>query len=499
MAGAKHVCYHAHPASPTPLGRCKHPRTVVGVGDGVLVVGGSGVVGGVDRPTVPFADANVVIPERYHRLYGEGHTGQEAWSGVRSPVVGNLGILVHLAPHAVRDEVPYYPVSPRFSQGLYRVADVSEPFADPNLVGGRRQTLPCRVQEALDLLRNPPNRDGRSRVGHEALVANAHIQGDNVAVLEPVRARDAVYDHGVGRSTDGARKGRVALLARVALELGRTTVRAYKVLGHPVELSGRDPDLNVLREHPKAGGRDPAALTHHLKLAPALADNQKLLVLPDGLEHLLRHLVDLPAGVDGDEYALLLVVVLQGLGLLVIGLQAIADGLLGIIVTLDKRARILLAALLRWRIMLDVVDLARRLALPAAREPLDELLVRRLEYYDFIDLLIDLLKSLIERLGLLLIAREAVQDPGIVLVEVGLRHVDDDLIGDEFALVAVLFYLLPELGLLLDLAAHKVAGLDMRGAGLLFQLRRLGALAGALRTHQYHPHRCCLLPFKNPS
>src|SRR5215208_4198721 len=76
-----------------------------------------------------------------------------------------------------------------------------------------------------------------------------------------------------------------------------------------------------------------------------------------------------------------------------IGLQAIADGLLGIIVALDKRARILLAALLRWRIMLDVVDLARRLALPAAREPLDELLIRRLEYYDFIDLLIDLLRA----------------------------------------------------------------------------------------------------------
>src|SRR3990170_3664690 len=107
MAGAKRICYHAYPASPNPLGLRKHPRAVLGDGDGVLVVGGQGVVRGVDGPAVPLADTDVVIPERYHGLYGEGHAGQETWSGVRSPVVGDLGVLVHLAPHTVRDEVPY--------------------------------------------------------------------------------------------------------------------------------------------------------------------------------------------------------------------------------------------------------------------------------------------------------------------------------------------------------------------------------------------------------
>src|SRR5215208_5316963 len=212
--------------------------------------------------------------------------------------------------------------------------------------------------------------------------------------------------------------------------------------------------------------------------SPALLRTIKrwLGTLPHSLEHVLRHLVDILRGVHGDEDAPLLLLVLEGLGLLVVFLQPIPDRLLGVVLALDERPRVLLAALLRRRVVLDVVDLAGRLALPAARKPLDELLVLRLEHDDLVYLLVYLVEHLVERLGLFLVAREAVQDPAIVLFEVGLRHVDDDLVGDELALVAVLLYLLPDLGALIYLLPHEVAGLDVRGAELFLQLRRLSAL-----------------------
>src|SRR5215207_784558 len=162
-----------------------------------------------------------------------------------------------------------------------------------------------------------------------------------------------------------------------------------------------------------------------------------------------------------------------------VGLQPVADRFLGVVLTLDKRPRVFLATLLRRRVVLDVVDLAGRLALPAAREPLDEFLVRRLEHDDLV---------------LLLVARETVEDPAIVLFEVGLGHVYDDLVGDELAALVVLLYLLPELGTLVYLLSHEVAGLDVCCTGLLLQLRRLGALAGPLRSHDYDSGQLLLPP-----
>src|ERR671921_128227 len=69
------------------------------------------------------------------------------------------------------------------------------------------------------------------------------------------------------------------------------------------------------------------------------------------------------------------VVVLQGLGLVVVDLQPASDGFLGVVIALDERARVALGR----RIVLDVVDLTRSLALAPSREPIYERVIRSFE------------------------------------------------------------------------------------------------------------------------
>src|SRR3712207_4271629 len=132
MTGAKRISYHAHVASHTaraPLLPARapafreDPRAVLGDGDSVLEVGREGAVGGVDRPAVPLVEVYRVVAERDHGFYGERHAGQQLDPGPLLAVVGDLGVLVHLPPHPVRDEVADHPVAPRLGDGLYRVPD----------------------------------------------------------------------------------------------------------------------------------------------------------------------------------------------------------------------------------------------------------------------------------------------------------------------------------------------------------------------------------------
>src|SRR5918998_3509642 len=246
----------------------EHPRAVLGDGDGMLEVGREGAVDGVDGPAVPLADADVVAPQGDHGLYGEGHPGQEARARAGPAVVGDLGVLVHLAPNPVGDEVPHDPVAPTLGQSLYRVPDVPEPLAGARLLGGRLEAPPGGLEEPLGLFRHLPYRDGGGGIGHEALVAHADVQRDDVPLLEAVGAGDAVHDHGIRRGADRGRK------ALVALELRGAAPREDELLGQGVELLRRDARTDVRGEHPQAGGGYPPALAHGLELGLALADDQ---------------------------------------------------------------------------------------------------------------------------------------------------------------------------------------------------------------------------------
>src|ERR687890_1957991 len=283
MAETKRISYHVGGAPPTgerpslsagaPVLR-QHQGSVVGNGDGVLEVGGERAVGRVDGPSVPFAEADAVIAERDHGLYGEGHPWEQARTRTRAAVVRDLGVLVHLAPDPVGDEVPYDPVTARLGEGLYGVAHVAEPLAGPHLIRRRGETLSRGRKQPEDVFGHVSHGDGGRRVCYETLVADADVQGDYVAALQAVGARDAVHDHGVRRGADGSGE------TLIPLELGLAPALVDELLGEPVELPRRHARLDVLLQHRKAGGGYAPALAHRLEFRPALADDQAPSSLP---------------------------------------------------------------------------------------------------------------------------------------------------------------------------------------------------------------------------
>src|SRR5215207_10433859 len=277
MAETKRISYHVGGAPPTDEGLSlsarasvlrQHQGSVLGNGDGVLEVGGEGAVGGVDGPSVPLAEADGVVAERDHGLYGEGHPGEQARPRTRAAVVRYLGVLMHLAAHTVGDQIPYDPVSARLGEGLNGMANVAKPVTRAHLIRRRGQTLSRGRKQPEDILGHVPHRDRGRRVCYEALVADADVQGDYVAGLQAVGTRDAVYDHGVGRGADGSREPLIPLELRLASAL------VDELFGETVELPRGHARPDVLLEHLETARGYLSTLGHRLELRLALADYQ---------------------------------------------------------------------------------------------------------------------------------------------------------------------------------------------------------------------------------
>jgi hypothetical protein len=94
------------------------------------------------------------------------------------------------------------------------------------------------------------------------------------------------------------------------------------------------------------------------------------------------------------------------------------------------------------------------------------------------------IERLAERVRLLLIAREAVEEEAIARLAAAdaLRdHADDHRIRDEFAFVHVALRLGPERRSVRDLPTQNVAGRDVQQAEVLAKTVRLRALSGTWR------------------
>src|SRR3954449_9099696 len=154
--------------------------------------------------------------------------------------------------------------------------------------------------------------------------------------------------------------------------------------------------------------------------------------------------------VEAPEQAALLVEGNQLGRLVVVDAEALAHRLGLVVVALDElRAVLVTDALVLGRVEVDVVDVARLLAHAAAGDPFDDLLVRRLDEQHRGQPASEILKRAVERLGLVGVARKAVEQEAVLafaVVHTAQDHPDDDLVRHEVTAIHVLLGLLAEVG-----------------------------------------------------
>ena len=199
--------------------------------------------------------------------------------------------------------------------------------------------------------------------------------------------------------------------------------------------------------------------------------------------------------VDRLPDARLAVVVGDGGRLLVVGDEALAQGLFVVVRALDERLTgdVVFHRHL-GRVKQLVVAAAARRVDEAAGDAGDEQLVRDLELHDMVKVLVALLEHVIELLGLRRRAGEAVEHKALfallVRVQLVLDHVDHDLVADEATRIHDLLGLLAEIRAHSYLLAEQVTGRKMADhvVEALENLGRLRTLTGARRADQDHAH-----------
>src|SRR3954463_15722457 len=121
-----------------------------------------------------------------------------------------------------------------------------------------------------------------------------------------------------------------------------------------------------------------------------------------------------PGAVEAPEQPALLVVLLERLGLLVVGGEPLLDRLGPVVLALVQRLAALVAALVvLGRVVRDVVQVPVR-ALPAAGQALDDARVGRVDQQRCGQLAAALRELLAQRVGLRDVARESVQQEAVV-------------------------------------------------------------------------------------
>mmetsp|Transcript_36441 Transcript_36441/g.91076 ORF Transcript_36441/g.91076 Transcript_36441/m.91076 type:complete len:234 (+) Transcript_36441:337-1038(+) len=194
------------------------------------------------------------------------------------------------------------------------------------------------------------------------------------------------------------------------------------------------------------------------------------------------HLGRRPVRVDARHAEGAVVVCKQRHRLLVVRAQPALERVLRVVLALLERlARLVIfhAAVHRLRLgrrELDVVRAARRLVDPPATDALGEHLVRHLQRDDERDAFARLGEELVEQLGLLHRAREAVQDEAVAAV--GLRdalrhHPDNELVSDQPARIHHSLGLHADRRTRLDGGAQHVARGELRNAERLHEFGRL--------------------------
>ena len=296
------------------------------------------------------------------------------------------------------------------------------------------------------------------RIGDEAVERHAHVDGEDVAVLELEAARDPVDDHRVRRETGGRRIPLVALEGRLA------AVRPDELVRERVQLARGDTGLQPLLDERERLGDHLAGAGHRLDLLAGLADDHATAWRESEIS---AHTSSIErSACSGTSLPVDAVVLDDRLRLGVVDLEPL----------LDQLGRVVGAAL----------------QLRTAERALHADLVRDVEEQDRVEPALDAGEHAVERLGLREVAREPVEhEPRL---RIGLRqalldHRDRQLVGHELPRCHDLADPHAELGSLGLRSTEHVAGRDVRNAVLRSDALCLRALPGPLGAEDEEIHR----------
>ena len=218
----------------------------------MLGVGGEAAVGGDHGPLV-VEELGASAAEADHRLHRVGLTGTELAALAGVAPVGDVGLLVHGHADAVAGVLLHHREAGRLGHPLDRRTDVGQAAARLHGLDAGRQGRFGDVDQALRLGVDLPHPGREGGITVPALDDGAAVDGDEVALLEPVGTGDPVHDHVVRRRADHGRERRVA----VAEEVRPSAPALDDVPADPVELERGDArpdrlaDARVhLRHHP---------------------------------------------------------------------------------------------------------------------------------------------------------------------------------------------------------------------------------------------------------
>src|SRR5215203_72011 len=231
--------------------------------------------------------------------------------------------------------------------------------------------------------------------------------------------------------------------------------------------------------------------------SPACRDRRRLdppsvAEAPEGVDRPLCDVLHRTRRVDTAEQAAVTVVADEGRRLVRVDLQPVPDGVLAVVVALEEltAAPVALAGG-RGRVEVEVPDVSAAPAGPAPGEPADDLVVVHHQLEDDVDRGVLGREQLVEHLGLVDRAWEAVEQEalgGVLVQEPVGDHPYGHLVGDEVPGVHVLLRLEPQVGALADVGPEDVARRDLRHREVRRDELSLGPLAGPGWSDEYEPH-----------
>ena len=197
-----------------------------------------------DRGPAVGEDLHVPLAGVDHGLDGERHARLDPHSRPGLPVVEDLRLLVEHPPDTVAAELAHDGAVVALGMVLDRVPDVAEPGARPHPLDPAPHALAADPGDPLADERRLADEEHAAGIAVVAILDHRDVDVDDVAVLQPPIARDAVADHVVDRRADGLRKAAV-------VEWGgdRLLLLHDVPVADGVELSGGHPRGHVRLDH----------------------------------------------------------------------------------------------------------------------------------------------------------------------------------------------------------------------------------------------------------